>query len=70
MNIIGVGAGKTRLFIITDNNLVLTCGKMNSSMYVRMEIFRTVDTFDGFGGLGYFQGIASSGHVSSFKVVI
>jgi len=69
LNIIGASAGKTHSLLITDNNLVLTCGKMKSSMYMHTDNPRTVDTFDGFGGLGYFQGIASQGHVLQFKVV-
>jgi alpha-tubulin suppressor-like RCC1 family protein len=69
LEIIGASAGKTHSLLITDNNLVLTCGKMKSSMYMHTDNPRTVDTFDGFGGLGYFQGIASHGHVPSFKIV-
>jgi len=69
LNIIGASAGKTHSLLITDDNLVLTCGKMKSSMYMHTDNPRTVDTFDGFGGLGYFQGIASHGHVLQFKIV-
>jgi len=69
LKIIGASAGKTHSLLITDDNLVLTCGKMKSSMYMHTDNPRTVDTFDGFGGLGYFQGIATHGHVLQFKIV-
>jgi len=69
-NIIGADAGKTHSLIITDDNLVLTCGKMKTSMYRHRKNPLSIDTFDGFGGLGYFRGMASSGHVNTFQTVI
>jgi len=38
-------------------------------MYLHSKNPLIVNTFDGFGGLGYFQGMASNGHVNNFKVV-
>ena len=69
-SIIGADAGKTHSLIITDDNLILTCGKMKTSMYRHSNNPLSIDTFDGFGGLGYFRGMASSGCVKSFQTVI
>jgi alpha-tubulin suppressor-like RCC1 family protein len=69
IDIVGISAGKTHSMVIASNNSVFTCGKMKSSMYLNHENPHLVDTFDGFGGLGYFQGIASAGHVPTFKIV-
>ena len=69
VEVVGIAAGKTHSMVIAINNSVFTCGKMKSSMYLNDENPYLLDTFDGYGGLGYFQGIASAGHVPTFKVV-
>ena len=69
VEVAGIAAGKTHSMIITCDDHVMTCGKMKSSMYIDTQNPDLLDTFDGFGGLGYFQGMATAGHVYDFKHV-
>jgi len=72
--VLAMAAGKTHSAIITSGNVVLTCGKMKSQMPVFSHVVDSDVTllsspYCGFGGLGYFQGIAQQGHVNTFQKV-
>lgn len=69
IEVAGIATGKTHSMIITTDDHVMTCGKMKTSMYIDTDNPNLLDTFDGFGGLGYFQGMATGGHVFDFKHV-
>ena len=72
--VLAFSTGKTHTAIITTGNIVMTCGKMKCGMPVSNRLTNTDTTlltspYHGFGGLGYFQGLAQQGHVSTFKQV-
>jgi len=72
--VLAMAAGKTHSAIITTGNVVLTCGKMKSQMPTSSNIADTdavllSSPYCGFGGLGYFQGLAQQGHVNTFQKV-
>jgi len=72
--VLAMAAGKTHSAIITTGNVVLTCGKMKSQMPTSSNVADTdavllSSPYCGFGGLGYFQGLAQQGHVNTFQKV-
>ena len=73
--VIAIAAGKTHAAIITTGNVVMTCGKMKLQIPPpdivpdTVSYLVTSSACNGFGGLGYFQGIAQNGHVSTFQRV-
>jgi len=77
MRVVTMAAGKTHSAIICAGNAVLTCGKMKTLIpaprAVDAEEAQSTETnvcmYNGFGGLGYFQGLARHGHVNLFRQV-
>jgi alpha-tubulin suppressor-like RCC1 family protein len=72
MRVFGMAAGTSHSAIITSCGHVMTCGKMKASVHVTpMFALRGghITAYSGFGGLGYFQGLAQQGHVVTFQKV-
>ena len=85
MRVVAMAAGKTHSAIVCSGNAVLTCGKMKTLIPgplkgpptgprgVDAEEEQQTETnvcmYNGFSGLGYFQGLARHGHVSLFRQV-
>jgi len=71
MQVLAMAAGKTHSAIITTGGHVMTCGKMKSAIPMTLRPLEEggVTAYSGFGGLGYFQGLAQQGHVSTFQKV-
>ena len=71
MQVLAMAAGKTHSAIITTGGHVMTCGKMKASIPVTPRPLEEgeVAAHSAFGGLGYFQGLAQQGHVSTFQKV-
>ena len=85
VRVLAMAAGKTHSAIVTTDNIVMKCGKMKCAVHhvepranarnARGIITATqstagaVFTYTGFGGLGYFGGLARQGYVNSFRLV-
>jgi len=80
MRVLAMAAGKTHSAILTTGNHVMTCGKMKASIPSPVHpVLRDRDDeaapvahsvpYTGFGGLGYFQGLAQQGHVNTFRKI-
>jgi len=71
MRVFGMAAGTSHSAIITSGGHVMTCGKMKACIPVTPMSLQGGDitAYSGFGGLGYFQGLAQQGHVVTFQKV-
>ena len=73
--VIAIAARKTHSAIITAGNVVMTCGTMKlqipppNILPDTVNYLVTPSAYTGFAGLGYIQGIAQNGHVSTFQRV-
>jgi len=71
MRVLAISAGRTHSAIVTSCGHVMTCGKMKAAVAITPRAVQpgAGSGYCGFGGLGYFQGLAQQGHVNTFQKV-